>query len=85
MKAYSPSGSLIVATADVIEANALIRSMERLPDGSVEIEWVGEAEVCWDSQRTKQQEGQDLYVDEDGQEWKESELVWKDDGEGDEE
>jgi len=76
-KAFSPTGVIIVATADVVEANALVReeSFSRLPDGSLDCDFVGETEVCWDSQRTKDRAGKELYVDADGEEWTSDEIV----------
>jgi len=53
MQARSPTGSPIVGTADMIPGNALISYFERLPDGTLGIEWVGETKVCWNGQQTK--------------------------------
>jgi hypothetical protein len=76
MKAISPTGALIVGSADWVPGNALIeeRSWKRLPDGSLDFEWVGETVLCWDGQYTKERDGKDLYVDEDGEEWTADEV-----------
>jgi hypothetical protein len=127
MKAFSPTGSPIVGTADLIPGNALIQEFHKLPDGTLEIDWASETDVCWDGQFTKtshdpgeiqqqlvealeatlkllrvftretdevaksvwdmaeaaiqltKTEGETLYVDEEGLEWRESQLVLKED------
>ncbi len=76
MKAISPTGAPIVGSSDWVPGNALIeeRSWKRLPDGSVDFEWVGETVLCWDGQYTNERDGEDLYVDEDGEEWTADEI-----------
>lgn len=82
MKLYAPNGSPIIGTADTILATPQALSFERLPDGSIEVEWSGETEVHWDSQTTnKDERGFDIFVAEDGTEWPEDQLVWKEDEE----
>ncbi len=71
MKAISPTGALIVGSADWVPANALI---EGHPDGSVDFEGVGETVLWWDGQYTNERDGEDLYVDEDGEEWTADEI-----------
>lgn len=50
MRALSPTGSLIVAAADMVPGNALIseNSFSRNKDGTLDHEWVGETTMCWD-------------------------------------
>jgi hypothetical protein len=76
MHAISPTGSPIVGTADMVPANALIQqgSFTRGADGAIEFEWEGESLCCWDGQYTKQRDGKDLYVDENGEEWTEDQI-----------
>jgi hypothetical protein len=50
------------------------RSWKRLPDGSLDFEWVGQTVLCWDGQYTKERDGKDLYVDENGEEWTADEI-----------
>lgn len=77
----APNGKEIIATADMIPGNALIQSATRGADGKIEVEYAGETKVCWDGQYTETEDGETLYVDEDGQQWKESALTFEDDGE----
>lgn len=75
MKAFAPNGAEIIGTCDMIPGNALISNFTRLPDGSLELDWVGETEVCWDGQETKTDaRGQTIYVDDNGNEWPEDQV-----------
>ena len=76
MHAKAPNGKRIVAMCDLVPANSLIAddTFRRDPDGSIAFEWAGESVLCWDGQYTMQREGEDLYVDEDGETWRESEI-----------
>lgn len=78
----APNGKLIIATADFVPGNAQIADVTRKPDGSLEIDFAGETELCWNGQYTAttrrkingKWKSVDLYVDEDGNQWPENEL-----------
>src|SRR5260370_5016375 len=76
MNSMSSVGALSFGSADWVPGNAFIeeRSWKRLPDGSLDFEWVGETVLCWDGQYTNERDGKDLYVDEDGEEWTADEI-----------
>lgn len=74
MKAFSPTGKLIIATCDTVCVNANIKidDVHRNGDGTLDIDFAGESDVSWDSQRTLTDErGVSLYVADDGTEWPE--------------
>lgn len=57
MKAYSPTGSLIVATADLIPGYAEVAGVTRAEDGSLIFEYGGETGMDWNGQRPRQRGG----------------------------
>ena len=71
----APNGKRIIGTSDLIPGVALISGATRNPDGTLELEWEGETTVLWDGQRTDRIEGERLYVDEEWNVWRESELT----------
>jgi len=71
---YAPNGKLITAAKDWIPGNALIMGASRNADGSLEIEWEGETKICWDGQHTETDAGLRIFLDEDGNEWREDQL-----------
>lgn len=83
MKAFAPNGSQIIGTFENITARAEIvaDTFTKLPDGTLEFEYAGGTEVFWDDQRTIQKDGEDIYLAEDGTEWKQSELTLRDEEE----
>ncbi|KGT73705.1 hypothetical protein MA20_42930 [Bradyrhizobium japonicum] len=75
MKAFSPTGSEIVATADLIPGNAWCEITGRNPDGSLEFNHMDETKVCWDGQHTTTDaRGKSLFVAHDGTEWPEDSI-----------
>lgn len=74
MKLYAPNKSPITASADLIPGNALIKGFVLDDVGSLDIEWDGWTEPCWNGQFSKNIDGQNIYVSEDGREWLESQL-----------
>ena len=66
MKYVSPNGTLITGTAETLAATAWITDIDPLTGTPV---YRGDTEVHWDSQQTRQQHGQIIYVCEDGNEW----------------
>lgn len=76
---YAPNGVLIVGTADVILATATITlgSVKKTETG-FNLEWQG-SDVHWDSQETRTKNGRLIYVDDDGAEWPEDQLEYRED------
>lgn len=71
----------ILGTLDLVPCRAEVAGATRLPDGTLDLEWAGGSEVFWDDQRTVQRQGQDVYLDENGNEYLESEIDVIEDGE----
>jgi hypothetical protein len=71
----APNGKEIVGTSETLPATAFIQSATRNPDGTFEIEYSGETKCHWDGQYTNEDEDERLFVDTDGQEWRESQLT----------
>ena len=78
LKAYSPDGSAIVGTYELIPGMAQAE-VTRDDSGAVNVEYLGETEVYWNDQKTVRdsETNQTIYVDENESTWRESELVWK--------
>lgn len=78
MYAYSPTGSPILGTSEICPCRAEIieDSYERDAEGKLIFEYAGGTEMFYDGQRIDMLDGEELYLDMDGAEWKESELVF---------
>lgn len=79
----APTGAALVATLDVITAKALISGVFLCPGShgsspSIDPSYAGQSDVDWDSQRPYRIDGVVTYVDENGCEWLEHQLVRKD-------
>jgi hypothetical protein len=81
MKAFSPTGHQIIGTLDVVTCRAEIvaDSFHKDDAGNIDFEWEGETTVFWDDQKTVQRNGDPVYLDEEGGEWVEDQLVLRDD------
>ena len=73
----SPDGSKIVGTLERVPAVANIAadSLKRNAEGEVVYVYEGGTDLTWDEQETVTREGQTVFVDEDGTEWLEGELI----------
>lgn len=65
----------IVGTAQTILATASAFRATRGPEGKLEPSYAGNTEVFWDTSETVQRGGEDAYVDENGDEVLESEVM----------
>jgi len=78
----APTGAALVATLDVITAKAQVIGVFLEPDEDGKLaptpSYAGESDVDWDSQRPYRDDGVVAYIDENGREWLEHELVRKD-------
>lgn len=81
MRATSPDGVPIVGTLETIQATAVVKedSYSRNEKGEILYEWFGESEIHWDTQTTQERDGKIVFIDEDGEEWTEDQLVLVDD------
>jgi hypothetical protein len=83
----APNGKEITGTLEIVSGVALINDATRLPDGTLDIDYEGYAEIDWDSQKTVMREKHDghghpdgdpgterIFVDEDGGEWPECQI-----------
>ena len=76
MNLISPEGTLVVATLERLSGRALIEpsSIRADPTGGVSFDYEGTTDVFWDDQRTVTQDDERVFLDEDGEEYLESEL-----------
>jgi hypothetical protein len=79
MRMYSPDGYIIVGTLESLQGCATINrdSFKEEGDGFA-FDYSGTTEVWWNAQKTITQDGERLFVDENGEAWKESELIPRD-------
>ena len=70
MKAVSPEGNDIIGTLEVIEGVARAEvSLAR--NGRLKVEFLGDTDVDWNSQATKTQNGERLFVCSERKVWRE--------------
>lgn len=79
-KLYAPTGAGIIATSDFVPGNALFSTVILEPDGTYIPDYDGETEMCWDGQYTDELDGRPTYVDDNGEQWPESFLIFVPDG-----
>jgi hypothetical protein len=74
MKALSPEGNEIVGTLEVVEGTA--RAAVGLSrNGRLKVEYGGETDVDWNTQQTKIEKGERLFVCSRHKVWRESQVV----------
>jgi len=75
--ARAPNGKLIVGTLERLagRANTVEGSFERDEHGKLTFEYDGCTEVFWEEQRTVQRHGAPVFLDEDGFQWQEDEIL----------
>ena len=74
MSAISPEGNPIIGTLEFVEGVA--RADITIGDnGELNVEYSGETEVDWDSQRTTTEDGERLFVCSRRKLWRESQVV----------
>ena len=76
MNLVSPKGTLIVATLERLSGRALIvpSSVRTEPAGGFSFDYEGTTDIFWDDQRTVTQDDERVFLDEEGEEYLESEL-----------
>jgi hypothetical protein len=77
MQAYSPTGVLITGTYEMCpcRANIQLGSFQRAKDGTLIFEWEGSSDMFWDGQTAETRDGKVIYLDENGDEWLEDQIV----------
>ena len=74
MKAVSPEGNEIVGTLEIVEGTACAKvSLTR--NQRLRVEYGGETDVDWNSQRTKTDQGERLFVCSQQRVWRESHVL----------
>lgn len=74
MKAISPEGNAIIGTLEVVEGTASAEvSLSR--NGRLRIEYCGETNVDWNSQRTKTDRAERLFVCSRHKVWGERQVL----------
>jgi hypothetical protein len=74
MNAVSPEGNLIIGTMEVVEGVALAE-ITIGDHGELNVEYSGETEVDWNSQTSKIEEGERLFVCSQRKLWRESQVM----------
>ena len=85
MRLYSPNGTLIDGTLDLVPGRCGIvtEDITQNADGTYAFGFDGGTDMFWDDQRTVERDGQRIFLDEDGNEWPENVLVLRDEIEED--
>ncbi len=66
---------VITGTLETVPGEAFLARATRTPEGTLDLEYEGETQVSWDAQRSVYREGQKVFVDEDGNEYLESQVM----------
>ena len=74
MKALSPEGNEIVGTLEVVEGTARA-DVGLSRNGRLKVEYGGETDVDWNTQQTKIEKGERLFVCSQDKVWRESQVV----------
>ena len=75
MKAFSPTGKEIVGTLETLSGVAYADNYKRDEFGVLDFEYIGDTKVYWDEQKTVERKGERIFIDEEGEEWTEKEIV----------
>jgi hypothetical protein len=73
-------GRPIAGTFDLVPGRAEGSLATRNPDGTLNVHHAGGTEVFWDDQKTQIREGEQLFLDEDGEIVRESEIILVEEG-----
>lgn len=76
--AFAPNGRQILGTLERIEGRAdAVDGTWRKTNQGLQFDFTGQTEVFWDGQVTAEQNGHKVYLDDEGNEWTEDQLVLK--------
>lgn len=70
----------IQGTLERVSGLAYVMGASRKPDGELDLEYEGETKIWWDEQRTVREKGQMIFVDHEGNEYLESEVMLVEEG-----
>lgn len=76
-KPFTKDGRELLGTLELVEGCSYVEGVE--DDGT--IEYSGETKMFWDGQKTVERDGERVWLDEEGEEFLESEIVWKEEEE----
>jgi hypothetical protein len=81
-KAYSPKGYPIRGTLETVKGVADLDDLQpehliRTPEGWADLPYAGGTDIWWDEQHTIERDGKLVFVDTEGYEWTEDEIIWK--------
>lgn len=75
-KATAPNGKAIIGTVETLQAVAHLVAVTRGEGGELEVEYDGSTDIEWDTQATLRRDGERIFLDEEHNEWKESDLTF---------
>ena len=64
----------VVATKELLQGQSNIQSAKKTSDNHFDLEYTGETEIHWNSQRVVVEDGQRVFFDEDGDEVLENDI-----------
>ena len=71
----SPTGKLITGTLERMSGRAnIVPGSVRKSDGGIEFDYDGSTDIFWDEQHTVTRDGELVFLDEDGNDYLDSEL-----------
>lgn len=68
MQAITKNGTIIIGSLDRVTVRGELSGFH-IEEGELIPDWVGESEVFWDGSEAVQRDGQDLYLDTEGDEF----------------
>ena len=74
MQAVSPEGNEIIGTLEILEGTARA-DISLSSNGTLNVEYCGETDVDWNTQQTKTEKGERLFVCSRHKVWRESQIV----------
>lgn len=78
----APNGLPIVGTLEICPCRSTIAQFWRLDDGTLDFDYSGNSEMFYDEQRIVERDSQRVFLDEEGNEWLESQLSVREAAEG---
>lgn len=73
-----PNGLPITGILEACPCRCRIAKFWRTSDGTLDFEYSGGSEMFYDEQKTVERGNQRVFLDEEGNEWLESQLIVKD-------
>jgi hypothetical protein len=74
MNAVSPEGDEIIGTLEIVEGTSCA-DVSLSKNGRLKVDYCGETDVDWNSQRTKTDNGERLFVCSRHKVWRESQVL----------